>query len=85
MSGIVMQPGAKKADMGPGHKLNHVGKEGMYHWPVDDAASPLRRAEAKYDEDKLLKSISAHCDSISARLDDCEKEDLVRNGKKDRG
>lgn len=84
-AGVVVTPGEGKADMGPGHKANHVGKEGEYHWPVDDAASPLKRAEAKYDEDKLLSSISAHCDALNDRLDslaDCDEE--IRNGKKDK-
>ena len=80
-AGIVMTPSAKdaKADKGPDHEVNHEGKNSEYHIPVANDASPLAKAEARYDEDKLLESVSKHCDSISARLDDCE----VRNGKKE--
>jgi hypothetical protein len=83
-AGIVMQPGGAKADKGPDHEKIFRGKENAYHIPVANDASPLARAEAKYDEDKLLASVSQHCDSISARLDACEQQDLVRNGKKDK-
>ena len=79
MTGLVMQPGSEKSDTGPGHIANHVGKDAEYH---GDASTPLARAEAKYDEDKLLKDVSAHCDAITARLDACEE--MVRNGKQDK-
>lgn len=82
MAGSVMTPGDAKADKGPDHEKVFRGKENAYHYPVSDASNPLARAEAKYDEDKLISSISAHCDSISARLDACEEE--VRNGRKDK-
>ena len=76
------EPMSVKADKGPGHEKAYVGKENMYHLPVSDDASPLARAEAKYDEDRLLEKVSSHCDAVLKRLDDCEDE-LVRNGKRD--
>ena len=80
-SGLVMgsPPGSPKADMGPGHEVNHPGKDAEYHYPVSDDASPLARAEAAYDDARLLEAVSQHCDSIARRLDDCEKG-MVRNG-----
>jgi hypothetical protein len=62
-------PSASKADMGPGHIAPHVGKDGLFHWPVSDDASPLEKAEARYDEDRLLEKIAAHCDALNQRLD----------------
>jgi hypothetical protein len=57
------------ADMGPDHIAPHVGKDGLFHWPVSDDASPLEKAEARYDEDRLLEKIAAHCDALNQRLD----------------
>ena len=61
MAGSVMTPGDAKADKGPDHEKVFRGKENAYHYPVSDASNPLARAEAKYDEDKLIKAVSAHC------------------------
>jgi hypothetical protein len=52
--------------------------------PTEDSKygdSPLIRAEAAYDEDRLMKSIAAHCDTLERRLDDCEQ--VIRNGERD--
>lgn len=45
--------------------------------------SALLRAEAAYDEDKLLEKAAAHCDTLSARLDACEEKMVARAGEQD--
>jgi hypothetical protein len=70
---------SKAADMGPGHIDPHPGKDALYHLPVSDDADPLAKAEARYDEDRLLEKIAAHCDTLDQRLDACEQA-MVRNG-----
>jgi hypothetical protein len=65
--------------MGPGHIDPHPGKDALYHLPVSDDADPLVKAEARYDEDRLLEKIAAHCDTLDQRLDACEQA-MVRNG-----
>jgi hypothetical protein len=74
--GVVMTSPAK-ADKGPGHLAPHTGKDSLHHAP--NGLTPLARAEAAYDDERLLEAVAKHCDSIEARLDAC-KDPMVRAG-----